>query len=343
MGYRWHQPAFQRELLEDLPRTEDFVEAMEGVMGVVRGATDVAQALDALLTEPDPLSAILALANNQLQQFLISLQESDVYMLPLKPHSWRALLRPYTMNHALTELGASVTDYLDGSRPQFGPNDAWASFTLAVGANNWMDFEEALKVFGTLFSAEEGDQWMRLFTMKFNFDKAKRNPMERRYRNTQGVAPDWTRTNWLEQIPILGPLVALLTQILNELLPYSRGLATGIAELVKLLEKRIEKIAAAMTQVNKVLELITAWQQLLPRLHYLAAASPRGGVTDYVSAVTNALHRPEFKLMAGVTFVAFGPNALEYIKTVGTFIGLKMDEVEASYNRVQAGFEEQPA
>lgn len=334
---RWVQPAPVKSIIDDLVGQEGVYTAtgtvLDGVVDVLQAAETVLEVAEAIAS-PDPLSAIAGAAIQEFQSFILNLLGADIYALPIMPHAWRDLLRPYSIDMALNDFAASTSDMLDGSRPILDSRAAYASITVMVGANNWLDFTKLIRLLGELFDGTEGNKWSRLADLRLNFDS--HIPLPRRERNSQGTPWDWSRTNWLEQIPPINDFVEWLFGLADSLVGGARGLTGALAQLIENLIERIEYIREVTEEIRKIADLIRRWRELFPRLHVLVASNSEGGTQGYVDTVTNAVNRPEFKLCAGITFVAFGPNAVANIEAVGRLIGLKTDEFNAAVDNAEA-------
>jgi len=341
----WTRPEGLNTIFDALQEVDDeaFVDVMEGIQEVLDDAAAIAAIVDAVMVT-DPLSAILALAANELNKFVTDIAAADIYVLPLMPKTWGDLLRPYSMTRALSDLSASISDVRDPNRPTASTSSAFASFTVVVGANNWQDFTQFIQLFGEIFDGTEFNRWSNLINMRFNFDQYA--PIPRPNRNSQGVPWDWTRTNWIDHLPAIGRAIETAQDWINSLAGVGSGLALALRELIENLRKRIAFIRAVFEELARIAELIRRWKELFPEIYYLFAASAPGdvgspgGVEGYVSTVVNAGNQPDFKLVGGLTFVAFGPDARANINTVATLIGLKVTEVEIAEDRIEEVVEE---
>lgn len=341
---RWVQPAPVASLVDELvealaPILDPVTEALGRVGETLHTAAQIVEIIEALAT-PDPLAAIVGAAVAQFQSFVLNLLATDIYVLPMMPLSWADLLRPYSIQDALNNLSASTNDTLDPNRPVADENAAFATITIVVGANNWHDFTNLLKLFGRIFDGSEFNKWSRLFNMRFNFDSSEIQ-LPRRMRNSQGTPWDWSRTNWLEQVPGLSKVVERALELANGLNGVGRGLTEGLNELSDLLIERAEFLRRVLQELSEIATLLEEWRELLPRMYVLATASAPhndgspGGVAGYVDTLMNAGGRPEFALTAGLTFVAFGPDAAANVNAVGRLIGLKTQEVDDAIENIE--------
>ena len=338
----WTQPTAVRTLIDEIAGQQEAAYEATGTVldGVVEGleaAGEILQIVQALAS-PDPLSAIVGAAIQQFQDFVQNLLGADIYVLPMMPTSWRDLLRPYTIDMALNDLASSVGDMRDPSRPILGHGAAYASLTVMVGANNWEDFLSFIKIFGELFDGTEFNKWSRLFDLRFNFDH--HIPLPRRDRNSQGTPWDWHRTDWMELIPPIREVMEQLFELADSLVGVSRGLTNAMSDLVDTLRERIEYIRQVLDVLARIADLIRRWKELVPRLHVLVVSGAEGGTSGYVDAVVNAGNRPEFKLCAGMTFLASGPNPMANLAVLERLIGLKVQEFEDAVDNAEAAIED---
>lgn len=335
MSAVWRTPDAGAHIFENLPDLGSVQGALSGLAAGLRAAQVVVHAAEEVLAFQDPLSAIALEAVQLFQQFMASLLESDVYALPIMPVTWGDLLHPYTMEQALLDVSASLNDTRDGSRPVFNQNDAFASITFVVGANNWADFGDMLRVLGPLFSGTELNKWTKLADISFRRNELAKVPFPRTNRNSQGVPWDWTRSDWENLIPGLGEALRGLVALLDTFSQVGRGIGEGISDLIEALTERLAYIESVLASIAAVAEVLAKWKELLPRMKYVYVSGAGGGSVGYVEALQSATRRPEYKLTAGITFAAFGANPDKYIEMLGRLIGLRITEAEAAVANAQ--------
>lgn len=318
----WKQPEIQADWLEDLPEAENFSSFMEGFADAIGAAVSV---LEMLSVVDDPVAAALRDVSKYLTNLVDALRNLDIYAFPMAPTTWGDLLRPYTMERALTDLSASVNDLRDPNRPKgFDEDDAFVSLTLAFGADNWKDFRRTLRIWGETIDAAQSNKWLKLDQMRLKFDQVSESPIPRGTRGGQGSPWDWSKTGWVDELPILIG-AERLADVLQAATAYPNGLIATLEELVEDLQDQIGYIIKILDDVRRIAEMLQNWQDLIPRIKYLYAAGKGGGVPAFVNAVVNANNRPDYKLMAGMTFVAFGPNPVLGVQQLLDAIGLKFE------------------
>jgi len=327
----WQRPAFNDYLVkkvEDLPTPSD--ETMDNLDSFVGGLEDAANVLvlvDELLTAPDPLSVLLNAASAEIIDFARGLQTSDIYMLPVIPLSWKALLRPFTIDDAITSVQQATTDTKDGSRPTATETSAYVQVTLLGGADNWTDFLAILDAFGAFFSADYWGKWGVLASIKRNFNGYEAGL--RQDRQSQGTPWDWMRSRDLGTImPQFDKLVTWIETVLGEVGAFTASTARTIRNLVRVIRKKLAVIRNALAQLQEFVRFLIAWRDLVPTLHVLYTYGASGGVRQMLEDITTSTQRPEFKLCSGVTFAAFGVNPVNNFNRFMDLLGLEMAGLE---------------
>lgn len=311
--------------------------ALDAVQTLADGASGIVQALAVVegLLATDPIGQAFGVIAEAYSDLIQDLTGTDVYALPLLPHSWADLLHPYTTGDAIQDVIASISDQMDPNRPIFEAGGAFASLTILVGADNWMDFRRLIKLFSEMFSPEQGRMWGRLADLRLQFDKFQRHPIPRAERGSQGVTWDWYRTNWADLFPAVGEALTALQNALDSLLGYPAGIAQGLQDLLDVLRERLDYVRQVLAEIANLLAFIARLKELIPNSALLWIESADGGSTEYLRALSDAGNQPEHKLCAGVTILAATGNPVAYFNAVKRLLGFQL--VAAQSAAQQAG------
>lgn len=310
------------------------LDALDTAAGALETAAEAAEIVDALLAQ-NPVSAALQAIEAGLDAVLSDLVETDVYMFPLLPTGWRAVLKPYTTEMMLSDLNRSIADIRDPYRPVFTETaGAFVTFTIVAGANNWHDFERTIRIFGRLFSGAEFNEWSRFADLRLQYQDMRDRPIPRTERYAHGTPWDWHRTNWQEVAPAVGDLLQRLLDALDSLRGHERGFAAMMREAITLLRKRVQYLRDLSNEVAELLALLADLTELLPRCSVLVAYAPAGGTPEYLNILNNSANRPQHQLVGGVTLVAGTANPVAAARTVSKLLGIQLDLVQVNVDRI---------
>lgn len=318
----------------DLGPLESVLSALDTAAETLGGVGEAVALVEAILAE-DPIRAAFAAVGQVYSGLINGLEQTDIYALPLLPHSWMDLLHPYTTTDALVDVQSALADRMDPNRPLFGPGDAFASVTILVGADNWTDFRRFVKLFGEIFSAEQASKWARFADLRLQFDKFERAKIPRPARGSQGETWDWYKTNWMELVPPLGDLLRRLRDLADSLVGAGMGLGRAIQDLADILEERIDYVRQLINELARVAEFFARLLELAPNAAVLLSASPDGGTQEYARALESAANRPEHKLTAGITLLVGTANPVAYLEILKKMLGMQVTSIRSDLGQAQ--------
>lgn len=316
--------------------TPDLDNALAAVQAVADGAQGIVNALaDAEgFLAGDPVGTALGVIVEAYSNLVDDLAGTDVYALPMLPHSWEDLLHPYTITNAIDDVVASLSDQLDPNRPLFHEaGGAFASLTILVGADNWMDFRRLIKLLSEMFSEEQLGKWARFADLRLQFDKFTRHPVPRPDRNSQGATWDWYRTNWMDWVPTLGRALQALRDAMDSMVGYPVGALQGLRDLLEVLNERLDYIRQVLQEIAHLIAFIARIKELIPSASFLWLQSESGGSAEYLRQLSSAGNAPKFKLCGGITLVAATGNPVAYFNSVKQLLGFQLVEAESAYGR----------
>lgn len=319
---------------------------LESALGVLETAADTlanvgaAVAIVEALLAADPIRAAFSAIGEVYSGLINGLEQTDIYALPLLPHSWADLLHPYTVNDALVDVQSALADRMDPNRPLFGIGDAFASVTILVGADNWTDFRRFVKLFGEIFSAEQASKWARFADLRLQFDKYERNKIPRPARGSQGETWDWYKTNWMELVPAVGDLLRKLRDLADSLVGAGMGLGRAIQDLADILNERLDYVRQLIEELARVAEFFSRLLELVPNAAVLLIASPDGGTQEYVRVLESAANRPEHKLTAGITLMVGTANPVAYLDILKRMLGMQVTSIRSDIGQAQEAIQQ---
>jgi len=325
---------FYDDLADQLSALESIADGLNGVADVADTVGQAVQIIESILAD-DPIRGIFGAALGQFAALMNDLRNTDIYALPILPKNWSSLLYPYSVQTALNDVNASLTDLRDPNRPEFSAGAGFFSFTILVGANNWEDFRSTIKVFGELFSQDQINKWSRLADLKFEFNKAKNSPLPRQDRNSQGVPWDWYRTNWTDLVPPLTRAIELLESLANSLSSNVAGIGRGLQNLAEVLRERAVYIQQVLEEVEKVARFLANLAQILPRAAILGVYSPDGGTEAFQQALLNSSNQPKYKLTAGITLLFATGNPAAHYEILKRLLGARIAGIENGVVQLQ--------
>ena len=307
-------------------------DGLADVVTILQGVAEALAIAEGFLAQ-DPLTAALSTVGNLYAGLMNGLEQTDIYALPMLPHSWADLFHPYTINDAIIDVQSALADRQDPNRPLFGPNDRFASVTILVGADNWTDFRKFLKILGSLFSDYQASKWARFADLRLEFDRYRRSTIPRPERGSQGETWDWYKTSWIELIPPLGEALRKLRDLVDGLVGVGMGLGQTFNDLLEVLEDRINYIRQVVTEVARIAEFLANLRDLAPYSSLLFITSPDGGTQEFVRAMESAGNRPEYKLVGGLTLFAATANPASYFDTLKYLLGMQATSAQAAFGQ----------
>lgn len=329
--------------LEDVAAgSETLRAAAAGVETVAEGVRDVAQVLALVegFLGTDPIKTAMATIGGAYDALISDLEGADLYALPILPHSWKDLLHEYTYSNAMVDVASSLSDRMDPNRPILSDGAAYASFTLLIGADNWMDFRKLLKILDGMFSTEQLGKWSRFADLRFQFDKHKRRPIPRAERGSQGETWDWYRTDWIELVPPVGEILRALRDLSDWAVGGADSLARMLEDLAELVIERADYIRQIAEEMAKLLEFLANIRKLVPYASVLFTSADRGGTQAYLTDLVNAGNAPGFKLVAGVSILTGTANPDAFVDIVKRALGIQASRVEAVINQAEQQFQQ---
>lgn len=326
---------FLRDLIQGVNALDSVAAGLEAAALTAQKLADILEIVEGVLAA-DPIEGILGVIGEAYFDLLGDLQQTDVYALPLLPKRLSDLLHPYTVGDAIDDVLQAVADTKDPSRPIFSPGAPFATLTILVGADNWMDFRELVRLFSEMFSADEQNRWKRLADLRLQIDKFHRRPVPRAERGSQGTPWDWHQTNWLDLVPALGEGLRRLQDFADGLLGYPMGVGHALNDLLDVVLERVDYIRRVITEVGLLLDFLSKLDQLLPNLAVLGAYSAQGGTTEYERLLTSAGNQPKYKLVAGVTLLFATGSPLAQYEIVKRLLGFQVAGLENAGRQIQA-------
>lgn len=316
---------------------DDLRQISEKLGTAAEAVGDVARVLEIVeaFLGTDPIRAAMAAVGAAYTGLINGLEGTDIYVLPLLPHTWKDLLHPYTIENALVDVESALADRMDPSRPLLGEGDAYVACTILVGADNWMDFRKLLKILDTLFSDRQLGKWARLADFRFQFDKYRRHPLPRAERGSQGETWDWYRSNWMDLVPPLGALLRRLRDLADALMGGLDGLAGGLRELADTVRERADYLRQVADELEAILRFLAGLRDLIPKASVLVTRADRGGVPRYVQDLRGAGNQPRFKLVAGLTIFAGTANPGAYLDILSHALGIQLQDVHQAVGRAE--------
>jgi hypothetical protein len=305
------------------------LDAIQTAADVAQGVVDGLAVLEGFLAS-DPIGQAFGVIAEAYSSLLQDLEGTDLYALPLLPHSWADLLHPYTSQDAVDDVAAALSDQLDPNRPVFGEGGAFASLTILVGADNWMDFRRLVKLFSEMFSADQIGKWSRFADLRLQFDKFQRHPTPRADRNSQGATWDWYRANALDLFPQVKEALQAIEDAMDSLAGYPAGAAQFLRDLLEVLTERIAHVRQVLQEISNLLDFISRLAELIPNAAILWIHSDSGGSSEYLQQLENAANRPQHKLCAGVTIVAGTGNPFAYFERVKQLLGFQLVNAQSA-------------
>jgi len=340
----WQTPKYGDWLLKKVEKIPDppdnFLDGVESVVNGLETAAEVLAVVDELLSTPDIISTLISAASGEVLAIVRDLQATDIYMLPVLPLAWKALLRPFTIDDAITSIQRASQDTKDGSRPVASEATAYVQLTILGGADNWTDFLAILDAFGVFFSADYWGKWGVLASIKRNYNGYE--PGLRQARQSQGTPWDWMRSRDLGTVmPVFDEFFTWVENILGEIGEFTASTARVVANLIRVIRKKLAAIRAALAKVQEFLAFLIAWKDLVPKMRVLYSYGSSGGAAKMLADITSSTNRPEFKLCSGVTLAAFGVQPVNNFNRFMDLLGLEIEGLAEAKKQIAEALEDE--